>query len=104
MTKLAVDGYQHQAASAIAAKTFLRSIWGALTVHFTPWLYVRLGLQWATTLLACVSLACCAIPFIFYFYGARIRRHSKYTYKGDDEKTVVVKMSAETFSTLQSAA
>ncbi|TKA69081.1 hypothetical protein B0A49_06621 [Cryomyces minteri] len=30
-----VDSYQHQAASALAAKTFLRSFWGAATVLFT---------------------------------------------------------------------
>lgn len=30
-----VDTYQHQAASALAAKTFLRSMWGAVTVLFT---------------------------------------------------------------------
>jgi len=30
-----VDTYQHQAASALAAKTFLRSMWGAATVLFT---------------------------------------------------------------------
>jgi len=30
-----VDSYQHQAASALAAKTFLRSLWGAGVVLFT---------------------------------------------------------------------
>jgi hypothetical protein len=30
-----VDAYQHVAASALAAKTFGRSIWGACTVLFT---------------------------------------------------------------------
>jgi len=30
-----VDSYQHQAASALAAKTFLRSFWGAAVVLFT---------------------------------------------------------------------
>lgn len=46
--------------------------------------YHRLGYEWASTLLAFISLACCAIPYIFYFYGARIRKHSKYAYSGDD--------------------
>ena len=30
-----VDTYQHQAASALAAKTFIRSFWGAGVVLFT---------------------------------------------------------------------
>lgn len=83
-----VDSYQHQAASALAAKTFLRSFWGAAVVLFTAQMYARLGYQWASSLLAFIALACCAIPYIFYFYGERIRRHSKFAYSGDDEETL----------------
>ncbi|TLS27649.1 hypothetical protein PpBr36_04643 [Pyricularia pennisetigena] len=80
-----VDSYQHQAASALAAKTFIRSFWGAAVVLFTAQMYDRLGNQWASTLLAFISVACCAIPFLFWRYGARIRRRSKYAYAGDDD-------------------
>lgn len=80
-----VDSYQHQAASALAAKTFLRSFWGAGVVLFTIQMYDRLGDQWASTLLAFIGLACCAIPFVFWVYGARIRRLSKFAYAGDEE-------------------
>jgi multidrug resistance protein len=83
-----VDSYQHQAASALAAKTFLRSFWGASVVLFTTQMYDRLGYQWASSLLAFISLACCAIPFVFYFFGARIRARSKFAYSGDDEETL----------------
>jgi len=82
-----VDSYQHQAASALAAKTFLRSFWGAAVVLFTVQMYSRLGYQWASSLLAFISLACCGIPFGFYFFGARIRRRSRFAYSGDDEET-----------------
>lgn len=75
-----VDSYQHQAASALAAKTFLRSFWGAGCVLFTTQMYDRLGDQWASSLLGFIGLACCAIPFVFYFFGARIRAHSHYAY------------------------
>lgn len=84
-----VDSYQHQAASALAAKTFLRSFWGAAVVLFTAQMYDRLGYQWASSLLGFISLACCAIPFVFYYYGATIRRRSRYAYSGDDEETGV---------------
>jgi len=84
-----VDSYQHQAASALAAKTFLRSLWGAATVLFTGQMYARLGYQWASSLLAFLGLACCAIPFVFYFRGAAIRRRSRFAYSGDDEEEEV---------------
>ncbi|KAF3911551.1 hypothetical protein ABW20_dc0109840 [Dactylellina cionopaga] len=80
-----VDTYQHQAASALAAKTFIRSIWGASTVLFTTQMYHRLGYEWASTLLAFIGLACCAIPYVFYFKGAAIRKHSRYAYQDPDE-------------------
>ncbi|KAL1862769.1 hypothetical protein VTK73DRAFT_6656 [Phialemonium thermophilum] len=80
-----VDSYQHQAASALAAKTFIRSFWGAAVVLFTEQMYDRLNDQWASTLLAFISLACCAIPFLFWKFGARIRARSKYAYSGDDD-------------------
>jgi len=82
-----VDSYQHQAASALAAKTCLRSFWGAAVVLFTVQMYARLGFQWASSLLAFIGLACCAIPFGFYFFGAAIRRRSRFAYSGDDEET-----------------
>jgi hypothetical protein len=89
-----VDTYQHQAASALAAKTFLRSIWGAGCVLFTIQMYHRLGYQWASSLLAFISLACCAIPYVFYYYGAAIRRHSHFAYV-DDEETKAVPSDSE---------
>ncbi|KAK6834600.1 multidrug resistance protein [Apiospora arundinis] len=73
------------AASALAAKTFIRSFWGAAVVLFTEQMYDRLGYQWASTLLFFISLACCGIPFLFWKYGESIRRKSKYAYSGDEE-------------------
>ena len=87
-----VDSYQHYAASALAAKTLVRSLWGACVPLFTIQMYNRLGYQWATTLMAFISLACCLIPYMFYFYGARVRTFSKYAYSPEmdmkkDEET-----------------
>jgi multidrug resistance protein len=82
-----VDTYQHQAASALAAKTFLRSIWGACVVLFTIQMYHWLGYQWASSLLAFIALACCGIPYVFYFKGKQIRSYSHYAFADDDEET-----------------
>lgn len=84
---LPVDSYQNYAASALAAKTFMRSFWGAGFVLFTTQMYHRLGDQWASSLIAFIALACCAIPFVFFFYGAKIRAHSKYAYVADEENS-----------------
>ncbi|KAL7267334.1 Synaptic vesicle transporter SVOP [Rhizina undulata] len=81
-----VDSYQHQAASALAAKTCIRSFWGAATVLFTTQMYHRLGYQWASSLLGFIALACCAIPYLFYFKGAQIRKSSKYAYSPTDDE------------------
>lgn len=81
-----VDTYQHQAASALAAKTCIRSFWGASVVLFTEQMYNRLGYQWASSLLAFIALACCLIPYVFYFKGAAIRKHSKYAFADDEDE------------------
>lgn len=81
-----VDSYQHQAASALAAKTFIRSFWGAAVVLFTEQMYATCGYQWASMILFFMALACCGIPFLFWKYGAKIRERSKYAYAGDDEE------------------
>ena len=75
-----VDSYQHYAASGLAAKTFVRSMWGGVCPLFTIQMYHRLGYEWASTLMAFISLTCCVIPYLFYIYGARIRKRSKYAY------------------------
>ncbi|EXJ72707.1 uncharacterized protein A1O5_03854 [Cladophialophora psammophila CBS 110553] len=84
-----VDTYQHLAASALAAKTCIRSFWGASVVLFTVQMYHTLGYQWASSLLAFLALACCAIPYVFYFYGARIRKLSRYAFHDEDEVSPV---------------
>ncbi|EXJ94950.1 hypothetical protein A1O1_00068 [Capronia coronata CBS 617.96] len=82
-----VDTYQHQAASALAAKTCIRSFWGAGSVLFTTQMYNTLGYQWASSLLAFIALACCLIPYVFYFKGAAIRKLSRFAFheEGEDE-------------------
>ncbi|KAJ8103769.1 major facilitator superfamily domain-containing protein [Lipomyces tetrasporus] len=80
-----VDSYQHHAASALAAKTCLRSLWGAAVPLFTIQMYHRLGNEWAGSLLAFIALACCLIPYLFYIFGSRIRARSKYAFSPDDE-------------------
>ncbi|CUS22254.1 LAQU0S05e01178g1_1 [Lachancea quebecensis] len=90
-----VDSYQHYAASGLAAKTFVRSMWGGAVPLFTIQMYRRLNYEWASTLMAFISLACCAIPYLFYFYGARIRQRSKYAYSPSVDTTNTTRTDIE---------
>ncbi|GAA6059322.1 hypothetical protein JCM10212_005902 [Sporobolomyces blumeae] len=73
-----IDVYWVHAASALAANSVLRSLLGFAFPLFTRQMFDRLGTQWALTLLAFLSVAFAPIPFLFYFYGARIRAHSTF--------------------------
>lgn len=72
-----VDAYLMFAASALAGNTFMRSLFGAVFPLFGRQMFDGMHIQWASTLLGCVALALAPIPFIFYFYGAKIRAKSK---------------------------
>lgn len=68
-----IDSYQKYAASALAAKVFLRSGGGAAFPLFTTQMYDRLGLQWASWLLAFIGVGMVFIPYVFYWFGGRLR-------------------------------
>ncbi|CAI5756930.1 unnamed protein product [Candida verbasci] len=68
-----IDTYAKFAASALATKVFLRSAGGAAFPLFITQMYEGLGLQWASWLLAFVSLAMMFVPFIFYKFGESAR-------------------------------
>ncbi|RAQ55328.1 polyamine transporter 3 [Aspergillus flavus] len=74
-----IDSYQKYAASALAAKVFLRSGGGAAFPLFTTQMYDRLGLQWASWLLAFIGVAMVLVPYGFYWFGERIRAKLSHT-------------------------
>lgn len=43
-------------------------------------MYRTLNYQWASTLLGFIALACCLIPYVFYYKGAAIRKRSRYAF------------------------
>lgn len=69
-----LDTYHKYAASALGTKVFIRSAGGAAFPLFITQMYERLGLQWASWLLAFISLAMTLIPFAFYKYGRGLRQ------------------------------
>jgi hypothetical protein len=72
-----IDSYSSYAASAIAAKTLLRSEAGATVPLFAEQMFHKMGFQYAGLLLALFSCVIGPIPFIFFFYGHKIRARSK---------------------------
>ncbi|KAK9471132.1 major facilitator superfamily domain-containing protein [Dipodascopsis tothii] len=76
-----VESYMVFAASAMAANTVFRSAFGAGFPLFAAPLFHNLGIQWAGTLLALISVLLVPVPFLFYKYGRQIRGRSRYALK-----------------------
>lgn len=66
------------AASVLAANSVLRSLFGAAFPLFTEQMYTNLGLHWAASVPAFLSVACIPFPIIFYIYGPKIRAKCKF--------------------------
>lgn len=73
-----VDAYEIFAASAMAAASMVRSLFGAVLPFAARPMYKQLGVPWACSLLGFLSLGMCAIPFAFVIWGDRIRANSKF--------------------------
>ncbi|KAF1999565.1 MFS general substrate transporter [Amniculicola lignicola CBS 123094] len=76
-----IDSYLMLAASAVAANTFLRSLFGATSPLIASYMFHGMGIQWTLTLLGCFASLLVAVPIVFYFKGAYIRKVSKYAPK-----------------------
>ena len=78
-TTYLVDVYQSaNGASAVAANGILRYGLGAAFPLFTLQMYEAMGIHWAGSAFAFVSLALMPVPWIFYFKGKTLRARSHY--------------------------
>jgi hypothetical protein len=73
-----VDAFTLHAASAIAANTVLRSIFGAILPLAGLSMYDKLGLGWGNSLLGFIGLALIPVPVLFRFFGERIRTNPRF--------------------------
>jgi len=73
-----MDAYALYAASALAAITFIRYVAAGGMVEVAIPMYKNLGVHWTMTVLGCISLLCTPVPYIFYAYGHKLRKLSKY--------------------------
>ncbi|KAL6892811.1 MFS general substrate transporter [Trichoderma longibrachiatum] len=63
---------------ALAANAFVRCSFAAVFPLFGTQMYNTLGFQWASSLLAFLTLAMVPFPYLFFRYGKKIRRKSRY--------------------------
>ncbi|TQN66848.1 Polyamine transporter 4 [Colletotrichum shisoi] len=74
-----VDFYgPKSAASALAANGILRYMMGAVFPLFTIQMYEKLGVNWAGSVFAFLSLPLMPIPWLLFGYGGKLRQRSKF--------------------------
>jgi multidrug resistance protein len=73
-----VEAYPVYAASALSANSFARSVFAASFPLFGVQMYNTLNFHWATTLLAFLTLLMAPFPYLFFIYGKRLRKKSKF--------------------------
>lgn len=86
------DAYPDHAASVLAGNNFVRCVLGAVCVLLAKPMYEGMGCGrgdggrvegggngcgWASSILGLVGCAFVPVPFLFYFWGGRIRRGSR---------------------------
>ncbi|KAI0465632.1 major facilitator superfamily domain-containing protein [Xylaria cf. heliscus] len=73
-----IDAFTVYAASAIAANTVVRSVFGVVLPLAGQPLYDRLGLGWGNTLLAFLAFATAPLTWLIMKYGERIRLNPRF--------------------------
>ena len=74
-----IDTFQKVAASAVAANTFLRSMFAGSFPMFANIMFHNLGVGWAGSVLGFIAVGLIPIPFLFYIFGKRIRARGKWS-------------------------
>ncbi|KAJ6184367.1 hypothetical protein N7519_005668 [Penicillium mononematosum] len=76
-----IDTYTIYAASVLAAAAIFRSVVGAVFPLFTTQMYHNLGIHWASSIPAFLTLLCMPFPLIMYRYGEAVRMKCKYSFE-----------------------
>jgi hypothetical protein len=89
-----MDSYTIYAACVFAGSGVLRSAFGAIYPVFTPYMYARLGLHWASSVPAFLALVCVPVPVLLWHYGPSIRRRCKYTRQASEAMAAIMRQAA----------
>lgn len=91
-----VDTYSPLAASSVGSNTFVRSGMAAGFPLFAAAMFHNEGIQWAGTILGCLTALLAVFPFVFYIWGEKIRGLSKFAAKpGVDQEDLRVELAAD---------
>ncbi|EDO15768.1 hypothetical protein Kpol_478p3 [Vanderwaltozyma polyspora DSM 70294] len=77
-----IESYLFLAASAVAANTFMRSMFGAVFPLFAGYMFHNMGTGWAGLVLGLFAAAMIPVPLLLLKYGKAIRQKSKFAYSG----------------------
>lgn len=72
------SAYPKYSASVLAGNDLMRSSFAAGFPLFATAMFHNLGVNWASTLLGCLTLVFAPYPWILYRYGKRLRLKSKF--------------------------
>lgn len=73
-----IETYLMYSSSALASNTIIRSAVGGAFPLFTTQMFTTLGIGGACSLIGGIAILISPSPFIFYYYGARIRQGSTF--------------------------
>lgn len=80
-----IDSYDIYSASALGFLVFTRYVVaGGMTIAGAP-IYRSIGVQYTLTIMGALSAVMTPVPYLFYVYGPRIRKKSKYAVDVDKE-------------------
>lgn len=73
-----IDSYETYSASALASVTLIRYVAAGGSVEYAIPFYTNLGVPWTCTILGAISALCVPLPYLFFVFGPKIRKRSKY--------------------------
>lgn len=73
-----IDAFEAYAASALVGATFVRYLAAGSMIPVSIPFYENLGTHWTLTILGAISALLAPVPYVFYYFGARIRTKSRY--------------------------
>lgn len=83
-----IDAYGIYCASAIASTVIFRSILAAIFPLISPAMYATLGVHWAPSVFAFLSLVCMPLPWLFY-----VSDTIKFTCRSTERRSVLYRNS-----------
>lgn len=73
-----IHAYGNFSGPALSFNTFTRYVVAGIMVEVAPTMWRNPGVRFTLTTLGCISAVLVPVPYIFFYYGSRIRARSQY--------------------------